>query len=191
MWIEWYLGWLRPFHVRMWSRLHFNFPRIVHSICCWADCKGQRPGASAKLYLYVTISAPSILFYVFGLFNFFFWFFFQVLCEGSDKWLNASITEQRSTSLIIKPSINCCYRKVRYAWNTNPCFFKHCLIYSGNLPSPPFIKDGPFWECGFEQWYFECRPSEVADVFPPVTVLYILLIFKAISELKKLGDIAE
>ena len=52
LWIEWYLRTLRPFHVWLWSRLHFNFPRKIHNICCWVDCKGQRPGSTAKLHLY-------------------------------------------------------------------------------------------------------------------------------------------
>ena len=28
---------------------------------------------------------------------------------------------------------------VRYCWRTDPCTFKMCPIYSGDLPSPPFI----------------------------------------------------
>jgi len=28
---------------------------------------------------------------------------------------------------------------VRYSWKEDPCIFKRCAVYSGNLPSPPFI----------------------------------------------------
>ena len=28
---------------------------------------------------------------------------------------------------------------IRYAWRDDPCVFKQCAVYSGGLPSPPFI----------------------------------------------------
>ena len=30
---------------------------------------------------------------------------------------------------------------IRYAWRDYPCVFKQCAIYSGGLPSPPFIME--------------------------------------------------
>lgn len=40
--------------------------------------------------------------------------------------------------------MNCEVQAVRYAWSDFPCIMKECAVYSGNLPSPPFIKYGPF-----------------------------------------------
>ncbi len=28
---------------------------------------------------------------------------------------------------------------IHYCWRTDPCSFKKCPIYSGDLPSPPFV----------------------------------------------------
>ena len=39
---------------------------------------------------------------------------------------------------------NCVVDKVRYAWKDCPCQKLECAVYSGGLPSPPFIMDGPF-----------------------------------------------
>ncbi|XP_057307116.1 sialate O-acetylesterase-like [Hydractinia symbiolongicarpus] len=33
---------------------------------------------------------------------------------------------------------------VRYNWRQQPCQFKKCAVYSGNLPSPPYIQYAPF-----------------------------------------------
>jgi sialate O-acetylesterase len=30
---------------------------------------------------------------------------------------------------------------IRYCWRTDPCTFKMCPIYAGDLPSPPFMMD--------------------------------------------------
>ena len=30
---------------------------------------------------------------------------------------------------------------IRYCWRTDPCTFKMCPIYAGDLPSPPFIME--------------------------------------------------
>ena len=30
---------------------------------------------------------------------------------------------------------------IRYAWRDDPCVFKQCAVYSGGLPSPPFMMD--------------------------------------------------
>ena len=30
---------------------------------------------------------------------------------------------------------------IRYCWRNDPCTFKTCPIYAGDLPSPPFMMD--------------------------------------------------
>lgn len=30
---------------------------------------------------------------------------------------------------------------IRYCWRTDPCTFKKCPVYAGDLPSPPFTMD--------------------------------------------------
>ena len=30
---------------------------------------------------------------------------------------------------------------IRYGWRDDPCVFKQCAVYSGGLPSPPFMMD--------------------------------------------------
>ena len=30
---------------------------------------------------------------------------------------------------------------IRYCWRTDPCTFKMCPIYAGDLPAPPFMMD--------------------------------------------------
>ena len=30
---------------------------------------------------------------------------------------------------------------IRYCWRTDPCTFKMCPVYAGDLPSPPFMMD--------------------------------------------------
>ena len=47
-------------------------------------------------------------------------------------------------SVIIRPSTDCKFEAVRYAWSDYPCIMKKCAVYSGKLPRPPFIKYGPF-----------------------------------------------
>ena len=32
---------------------------------------------------------------------------------------------------------------IRYCWRDDPCTFKMCPIYAGDLPSPPFMMDLP------------------------------------------------
>lgn len=69
---------------------------------------------------------------------------FEVCCkkdDGSLTWAEAFIDKVDKAAVIIKnpcteteTSIN-----VRYSWRDDPCVFKECAIYSGDLPSPPFI----------------------------------------------------
>ena len=70
---------------------------------------------------------------------------FQVHCENSTSWVDAPIVDHGPVSVIIMPrSTDCVADKVRYAWSDYPCPKLKCAIYSGGLPSPPFIMDGPF-----------------------------------------------
>ncbi|XP_028391993.1 sialate O-acetylesterase-like [Dendronephthya gigantea] len=72
-------------------------------------------------------------------------FGFEVMCENGTEWLEASILNHSSTSVIIMPNMPSCVAvKVRYAWSDDPCPKLKCAIYSGDLPSPPFVVDGPF-----------------------------------------------
>ncbi|XP_046862057.1 sialate O-acetylesterase-like [Xenia sp. Carnegie-2017] len=65
---------------------------------------------------------------------------FEVLCKG--RWIQSPIAYNCSKSVFI--SVRCDPDKVRYAWSDNPCEKLKCAVYSGGLPSPPFIMDGPF-----------------------------------------------
>ena len=89
------------------------------------------------------ITAQHLIYTVF-LFNQVFIFFCQVLCQNSKRWIKATITWFSSRSVIIRPLKQCQIEAVRYAWSDAPCVMQQCAIYSGNLPSPPFIKYGPF-----------------------------------------------
>ena len=70
---------------------------------------------------------------------------FEVHCESGGGWVEAVIFNQGPTSVFIVPrSLDCVADKVRYAWSNYPCDKLKCAIYSGDLPCPPFIMDGPF-----------------------------------------------
>ena len=70
---------------------------------------------------------------------------FQVHCENGTDWVEAPILNYGPMSVIIMPrSLDCVADKVRYAWKDYPCDKLKCAIYSGDLPCPPFIMDGPF-----------------------------------------------
>ena len=69
---------------------------------------------------------------------------FEVCCkknDGSLTWMEALLLKVGLNTVTIKypctegeTPIN-----VRYSWRDDPCVFKKCAVYSGNLPSPPFI----------------------------------------------------
>ena len=69
---------------------------------------------------------------------------FEVCCKKSDGslvWVEALLDKVDQSTVILKnpcteveTSVN-----VRYGWRDDPCVFKKCAIYSGGLPSPPFI----------------------------------------------------
>ena len=69
---------------------------------------------------------------------------FEVCCkknDGSLAWMEALLFKLDKGAVIIK---NPCTEvetpiNVRYSWRDDPCVFKKCAVYSGNLPSPPFI----------------------------------------------------
>ena len=61
--------------------------------------------------------------------------------------MEAPILDHSPVSVVIMPgSSDCVVDKVRYAWSDYPCPKLKCAVYSGGLPSPPFIVDGPFEE---------------------------------------------
>ena len=69
---------------------------------------------------------------------------FEICCkknDGSLTWVEAFLFKADKASIIIE---NMCTEvetptHVRYSWRDDPCVFKRCAVYSGNLPSPPFI----------------------------------------------------
>jgi len=72
---------------------------------------------------------------------------FEVIFQGSAKWIPVDITDLSRSLIVIHitdPSKN--VFGLRYAWNRKPCPNKLCAIYARgkDLPSPPFVKHGPF-----------------------------------------------
>ncbi|XP_046862151.1 sialate O-acetylesterase-like [Xenia sp. Carnegie-2017] len=65
---------------------------------------------------------------------------FEILCN--DSWSASPIVYNTITSVFLLA--RCDPDKVRYAWSDYPCESLKCAVYSGGLPSPPFIMDGPF-----------------------------------------------
>ena len=66
-------------------------------------------------------------------------------CENTTNWVDAPILNYGPMSVIIMPrSLDCVADQVRYAWSNFPCAKLKCAVYSGDLPSPPFLMDGPF-----------------------------------------------
>ena len=58
------------------------------------------------------------------------------------QWIEGTAVKADDSSVMIE-FLNCPSMEkatmIRYCWRTDPCSFKKCPIYSGNLPSPPFI----------------------------------------------------
>ncbi|XP_046850449.1 sialate O-acetylesterase-like [Xenia sp. Carnegie-2017] len=65
---------------------------------------------------------------------------FEVNCNGN--WTASPIVYNSRRSVFLMAS--CDPDKVRYAWSDYPCESLKCAVYSGGLPAPPFIMDGPF-----------------------------------------------
>ena len=68
---------------------------------------------------------------------------FEIGCEKSVllSWMETTVIKVNGNSVVVK---NTCpeYWKpkhIRYSWREDPCVFKTCAVYSGDLPSPPFI----------------------------------------------------
>jgi len=68
---------------------------------------------------------------------------FEICCikAGQPTWMETYISENVGNSVFID---NFCGAGnlpayVRYSWKEDPCVFKKCAVYSGDLPSPPFI----------------------------------------------------
>ena len=65
---------------------------------------------------------------------------FELGCSDG-SWLEATATQATSNKLTIGVP-TCAARAtptaLRYCWRSDPCSFKMCPVYSGDLPSPPF-----------------------------------------------------
>lgn len=62
------------------------------------------------------------------------------------QWLEGTIKSVSSSGNSVTVEFPKCpigfnSKMIRYAWRTDPCSFKKCAIYSGSLPSPPFVMD--------------------------------------------------
>ena len=68
---------------------------------------------------------------------------FEVSCmkAGPPTWMESIISKVDHNTVLIDYSCgaNTVPSHVRYAWRDDPCVFKKCAVYSGDLPSPPFI----------------------------------------------------
>ena len=71
---------------------------------------------------------------------------FEVACTDSsseaDTWLEGVVSSAVGNDVNINFPLcpaGSRVRMVRYAWRQHPCSFKMCSVYSGGLPSPPFL----------------------------------------------------
>ena len=67
---------------------------------------------------------------------------FETSCDNGTSWLEATAVKTAGNAVFIEaPSCPAPAEPttVRYCWRTDPCTFKKCPIYSGDLPAPPFI----------------------------------------------------
>ena len=71
---------------------------------------------------------------------------FEIGCASSQgtvlQWIEATAKNVKGYTVLVDAP-NCPTGKtaemIRYCWRTDPCIFKKCPVYSGDLPSPPFI----------------------------------------------------
>ncbi|XP_046843511.1 sialate O-acetylesterase-like isoform X2 [Xenia sp. Carnegie-2017] len=70
---------------------------------------------------------------------------FQVQCKNVDTWKDAPVVDLGGSFVYLKTN-SCEPVRVRYAWCDYPCVKLECAVYSGGLPSPPFLMNGPFDE---------------------------------------------
>jgi len=68
---------------------------------------------------------------------------FEIGCEESESltWMETTVSKVDGNSILV---MNTCSKDqspmhIRYSWRDDPCIFKKCAVYSGDLPSPPFI----------------------------------------------------
>ena len=68
---------------------------------------------------------------------------FEVYCikDGELTWIESAVIKGVTNFVIIDNSCDAGNRPthVRYSWRDYPCVLKGCAVYSGDLPSPPFI----------------------------------------------------
>lgn len=65
---------------------------------------------------------------------------FELGCSDG-TWLGATATAAASNKVVVGVASCAAGAKpiaLRYCWRTDPCTFKMCPVYSGDLPSPPF-----------------------------------------------------
>ena len=69
---------------------------------------------------------------------------FEVACTAgdTDTWLEGVVSSSTTTAVAV--SFPLCpkgstVKMVRYAWRQQPCSYKKCSVYSGGLPSPPYL----------------------------------------------------
>ena len=63
---------------------------------------------------------------------------------GASQWIEGTATAANGESVQVEfadcPS-PLSPVSIRYCWRTDPCTFKMCPIYAGDLPSPPLMMD--------------------------------------------------
>ena len=71
---------------------------------------------------------------------------FEVACTASpgteDTWLEGVVSSSTDTDVTVSfplCSKGSTVKMVRYAWRQQPCIYKKCSVYSGGLPSPPYL----------------------------------------------------
>ena len=70
---------------------------------------------------------------------------FELGCSDG-TWMDATATQASGNKVTVAvPSCAAGSKPaaLRYCWRTDPCTFKKCPVYSGDLPSPPFQIDIP------------------------------------------------
>ena len=68
---------------------------------------------------------------------------FEIGCKKSIylSWIETAVYKATDNSVVVMNTCGTYWRptQVRYSWRDDPCVFKKCAVYSGDLPSPPFI----------------------------------------------------
>ena len=74
---------------------------------------------------------------------------FEIFCTSTQQWKAVELynSDRQHVYIALKGPLSD-ISAIRYAWNQGPCAYKQCAIYAKNkdLPTPPFIMNGPFEE---------------------------------------------